>query len=158
MVTAMIECKQCGVTKPKVGYYVSNQTKCKDCIKTGVRANRSNNLEHYREYDRQRANNPERVAAREAYQATEKGRGAILKGQRAYIERNHTKRAAHLALGNAVRDSRINPLPCEVCGSKPTEAHHTDYSKPLMVNWLCGKHHRLLHKQFRQTLREQGVK
>lgn len=158
MVLSMIDCKQCGVAKSKSEFYVSNRSRCKECVKSAVRSNRASNLDYYREYDRQRAYNPERVAAREAYQATEKGREAVLKGKRAYIERNHLKRAAHLALGNAVRESRINPLPCEVCGSKPTEAHHTDYSKPLMVNWLCGKHHRLLHKQFRQTLREQGVK
>lgn len=158
MVTAMIECKQCGVTKPKVEYYVSNQSKCKDCVKTGVQSNRTKNLEYYREYDRQRANNPERVSAREAYQETEHGKEAILRGKRAYINRNRRKREAHVTLGNAIRSRRVIPLPCEVCGEEKTEAHHTDYSKPLMVNWLCGKHHRLLHKQFRQTLREQGVK
>lgn len=158
MVTAMLECKQCGVVKPEADFYVSSRSKCKECIKTCVRSNRAANIEYYREYDRQRAGNPDRVAAREAYQETEKGREAILKGQRAYIERNHIKRAAHLTLRNAVRDRRLIPIACEVCGDEKTEAHHTDYSKPLMVNWLCAKHHRLLHKQFRQTLREQGVK
>jgi hypothetical protein len=32
-----------------------------------------------------------------------------------------------------------------VCGATKTEAHHTDYSRPLDVVWLCKHCHRLLH-------------
>ena len=31
--------------------------------------------------------------------------------------------------------------PYEVCGRPETIAHHEDYSKPLDVIWLCGRHH-----------------
>ena len=30
---------------------------------------------------------------------------------------------------------------CAVCNSKNTEAHHSDYGKPLDVIWLCREHH-----------------
>ncbi len=32
---------------------------------------------------------------------------------------------------------------CSDCGETKVEAHHEDYSKPLDVEWLCKKHHKL---------------
>jgi hypothetical protein len=37
---------------------------------------------------------------------------------------------------------------CEVCGSEKSEAHHDDYSQPLVVRWLCRRHHKIHHSQF----------
>lgn len=45
-----------------------------------------------------------------------------------------------------VERGKIPKLPCEVCGSEKSEAHHNDYTKPLEVRWLCLKHHREHHK------------
>jgi hypothetical protein len=33
------------------------------------------------------------------------------------------------------------------CGSAKSEGHHTDYSRPLDVVWLCKGHHLALHIQ-----------
>jgi hypothetical protein len=44
-----------------------------------------------------------------------------------------------------IRRGKVKRQPCEVCGRK-AEAHHTDYSKPLEVRWLCTRHHRELHR------------
>ena len=41
----------------------------------------------------------------------------------------------------ALRSGKITRKPCSVCGSENTEGHHTDYSKPLEVIWLCRTHH-----------------
>lgn len=49
---------------------------------------------------------------------------------------------------------RLIPQPCEVCGffgsvkggRRGVLAHHSDYSKPLSVNWLCHKHHQEWHR------------
>jgi hypothetical protein len=38
------------------------------------------------------------------------------------------------------------PQPCQVCGSEITYAHHTDYRKPFLVEWLCGRHHFEVHR------------
>jgi hypothetical protein len=40
---------------------------------------------------------------------------------------------------------RLIPQPCAVCGSNKAEKHHPDYSKPLLVVWLCYFHHQQLH-------------
>ncbi len=36
--------------------------------------------------------------------------------------------------------------PCNVCGAIESEMHHEDYSKPLLIAWLCRTHHLQLHK------------
>jgi len=35
---------------------------------------------------------------------------------------------------------------CEICGSRKSQMHHEDYSKPLKVNWLCRPCHLWYHK------------
>lgn len=39
----------------------------------------------------------------------------------------------------------LKRMPCEKCGNPKTEAHHPDYSKPTLIQWLCFKCHRLHH-------------
>jgi len=55
------------------------------------------------------------------------------------------KFSARSKLRYAVKVGRIERLPCEVCGMSPSFGHHSDYSKPFDVNWLCQKHHREIH-------------
>lgn len=44
------------------------------------------------------------------------------------------------------RRGLITPKPCEVSGcNNKSEKHHDDYSKPLVVRWLCRIHHLELH-------------
>lgn len=42
----------------------------------------------------------------------------------------------------AVRRGKLHPRPCEVCGEREVWMLHLDYSRPLMVRWLCRTHHR----------------
>lgn len=48
--------------------------------------------------------------------------------------------------GMAVRRGQIKRQPCEVCAAEPAQMHHSDYSKPLDVTWLCKRCHRHFHK------------
>lgn len=60
-----------------------------------------------------------------------------------YPERVAARKAALAALkaGKLVRQ------PCEVCGTtEDVQAHHDDYSKPLVVRWLCRPDHRAHHE------------
>lgn len=68
-------------------------------------------------------------------------------------QKNPLKVEAHWRIGSVYRDRRVNenspqcsarPV-CVVCGNKKTEAHHSDYSKPLDVTFLCKPHHFALH-------------
>lgn len=147
----MRECRTCGESKPLMDFYSqtngSLDRDCKPCRCAKVRASRLVNVDRYREFDRQRANLPHRIAAREAYAQTPEGREKATRAKRAYIERNPIKRAAHLAVGNALRDGKLTRQPCEVCGEAKAHAHHCDYGKPLEVMWLCTTHHAAWHKE-----------
>jgi len=44
------------------------------------------------------------------------------------------------------RRGKIAQKPCETCGSDNSQMHHPDYSKPLLVVWLCREHHMELHR------------
>lgn len=72
--------------------------------------------------------------------------------------RNREYRAKHPIQGEArlkanarsylhtyIRRGKIIKGPCADCGSENAEAHHSDYSKPLDVVWLCRKCHMARH-------------
>ena len=46
---------------------------------------------------------------------------------------------------SAVRRGKIVRGPCTICGTRPSEGHHEDYSKPLEVVWLCRPCHAYAH-------------
>lgn len=130
-------CFKCFQGKPLDEFYKHAQmsdghlNKCKECTKQDALAHRLANIDKYRSYDRMRASMPHRVAqAKRVFESW---------------KLNHPeRRAANVALGNAVRDGRIHKQPCWVCGLKAV-AHHPDYSRPLDVVWLCQPHHKQAH-------------
>lgn len=64
----------------------------------------------------------------------------VAKAVKKWRSLNPEKALAHRAVFVAVRKGTLNKTPC-FCGSLIVEAHHTDYSKPLDVIFLCKKHH-----------------
>lgn len=148
-------CKECTKELPLDAFYKSPRSrsgrawKCKSCIKAAVKKNREANKEYYLMYDRERANMPSRVAARKAYAKTNAAKQSMAKGNAKWVTRNPEKRAAHIVVGNAIRDGRLTKQRCAECGSEKAQAHHEDYSKPLDVTWLCAGCHAAHHKKER---------
>lgn len=66
-------------------------------------------------------------------------------------ERHPEKYAARLEFRKAVMRGDIIRQPCEKCGKEKTEGHHSDYSKPLDVIWLCKKHHTEIHNDINEA-------
>lgn len=124
-------CKSCNGNFDASAFYASNKSRCKTCIKAAVTANRLEKIDYYRSYDRMRASQPHRV---------EKTKRVV----NAWKLKHPKRRAAQVALGNALRDGRVEKFPCMVCGEK-SEAHHPDYDRPLDVVWLCPPHHKQAH-------------
>ena len=152
----MKTCRKCGETKALDGFYAHPAglegvaEKCKECHKTAMRKNRAAKVDYYRKYDQQRFQNDPRVKKRhERYRATDAGKTAMNRSRQKWDKNNKHKRAAHIILGNAVRNGKVlKPNKCEQCGAKPNriEGHHSDYAKPLDVTWLCRKCHVEAHK------------
>lgn len=132
----MKRCFKCGQEKSLTDFYEHPMTadghlgKCKDCTKQDVRLDRRTNP-RAREYDRNRANQPQRRALRKRITAEWRAK--------------HANRAkAHRDAGRAGLQC---PELCEGCGLKRRlEKHHHDYSKPLAVVWLCKPCHAIADK------------
>jgi ribosomal protein S27AE len=145
----MKTCFKCGQLKTLDNFYRhpamgdGHLGKCKDCTRRDVADNYRKRIDHYRKYERERFNRPERKAAVSIYQRVRK-------------LRHPEKYAARVAVGNAVRDKRLIRQPCEVCGDPVSQAHHDDYSKPLDVRWMCFRHHReIAHGQIVASIQHQ---
>ena len=44
-----------------------------------------------------------------------------------------------------VKRGKLTKLPCQMCGNYPSEIHHSNYTRPLEIIWLCPNCHRSLH-------------
>lgn len=151
----MPECVKCFGMKDSSEFYKNDRT-CKSCRKEMIRLNRAQKADYYREYDRARSNVPSRVQSRLDYQRTDAGRTAGNQAKRRYIERNPVRRAAQVALGNAVRRGLVWKSPCCMapgCFNRGRlHGHHTHYDNPLSVVWLCVGCHVGVHKQFNELV------
>ncbi len=86
------------------------------------------------------------------YRKTEKGKENTFKAVYASTKRNPEKQSARyqvyyrLKIGDLVKPKR-----CEEClENKELFGHHTDYSKPLEVKWVCRNCHMAIHKSLKQ--------
>ena len=142
-----MKCGRCFNDKSESEFYKNDRT-CKECRKAMVRANRVSNIEHYRNYEKSRNCDESRKSKRREYQKTEPGKQAHAMAMQKYKERYPMKRAAHVITGNAIRDGLLQkPCACSKCDSShKIEAHHSDYTKPLSVEWLCESCHKEWHR------------
>jgi hypothetical protein len=69
------------------------------------------------------------------------------------LENNPIQAAAMKIYKYALRQGKLERGPCAVCGATENiDGHHTDYTKPLDVVWLCKPHHREEHKRLRECV------
>ena len=143
----MKACFKCNVLKPLAEFYQHKGmadgflNKCKSCTREDVTNNRNENIEKYREYDKERGKNHDRQKAR-------------VEINRAW--RNEDKRRAqcHSAVAKAIKSGELVRSPCSKCGDVNSLAHHEDYDKPLEVIWFCQPCHKQRHKEINKLLKE----
>jgi hypothetical protein len=52
------------------------------------------------------------------------------------------------------RRGLLKQEPCQRCGDADSQMHHPDYTKPLLVEWLCRQCHLGLHATERNEMPE----
>lgn len=167
-------CPKCQVVKPRSDFYKNKRDGfsgyCKACGReVSVIYRRSGKAKeasrkHY-------ANNPEYRERLKEYQQSEKGRAKTRKyhssdiGKAAqkrskinYIKNHPEKIRAHWMLRAAVKSGKIiKPEQCSECEeTKDIHGHHDDYSKPLVVRWLCRKCHDRHHSNQKKILQNRA--
>jgi hypothetical protein len=88
------------------------------------------------------------------------GREKFVASVRRWQDRNREKRRAHWAVGYALKTGRLIRGACERAGQECSgriEAHHDDYSKPLVVRWFCKRHHKQADRERVATLQRAVV-
>jgi hypothetical protein len=123
------KCRQC---KPIAEFYRHPDMadgvlgKCKACTRVDVTRHRLLHIDRVREAERLRPRDASKMVAR----------------KRAWNQRYPERMRAH---NIAARAKLVGPKRCERCRSdrRRLEKHHTDYSRPLVVEWLCKPCHYL---------------
>ena len=140
MIRSVKECFKCKTVKPLTEFYKHKMmadghlNKCKECTKKDAGEHRAANIEKIREYDRGRANRPDRRAAASAI-------------SRAWRDEDRRRSQCHSQVARAINKGTLVRSPCERCGDPKSVAHHDDYDKPLDVTWLCQPCHKQRHKE-----------
>ena len=107
------------------------QTQCKECSK-------NYSIKYYKTYEY--VPNDKRREWQRAYYI--KNKETVSEHNEKMYKKYPLKRWARSVVSNYKAMGKIKSEPCEVCCVENTQAHHTDYRKPLDVKWLCIKHHR----------------
>lgn len=90
------------------------------------------------------AANPEKARAKH-YRWTKANQERVRAWDHRYHREYPEKVAAQHVLQRAIEAGRVErPDTCH-CGNPNPEGHHEDYSRPLMVTWLCHACHMALH-------------
>lgn len=166
----MFTCVRCKVEKSETEFYAQpsaargHDSSCKECRKARVSKNREDNLEYYKDYDRNRPNAVER-SQKQSLRTWQKAkedpefRESLYKVKSDWAERNKEKRKAQGAISNGLRDGYIvRPDYCDHCGTseKKIQGHHWSYLPEhwLDVIWLCTSCHGKEHKRLNEMGRD----
>lgn len=161
-----MKCTKCGEDKELTEFPKSKRTKsgvtnpCKECgrrySKRRYETDPAAKIAKVTEYN-QSATGREKAKIwrdenRERFKGYEANRDKSSRGvsRRDYNARHPQKYAARNITSNAIRAGKLIKQPCLICRSETSiQAHHDDYSKPLVVTWLCNDHHKAWHRVFK---------
>lgn len=66
-------------------------------------------------------------------------------GHATWRRRNPLIYRVHDTRRHGVRRGLLSPEHCAVCCEAKAEVHHSYFSRPLAVEWLCRRHHKAIH-------------
>jgi len=141
MVSKVKRCKTCGVILTHKNSYIKHTKNLYCKIHRNIKLNNEKRANGFVAQKR----------ARKKYELwhdkTPKRKLQMLECAKRMYKKYPEKFKARYLLRRAVKIGDIIKKPCEVCGEIKVHAHHTDYSKPLDVMWLCHKHHVEIHSK-----------
>lgn len=133
-----MKCSKCKKEKELADFSKSNTVKsgfqsiCKHCFSL-YRKERRKELSEYQK----------------AYKKTEKGKKLSEKWEKTRLVKDKKKILARAMVRDHIKSGKLVRKVCEVCGNIDSHGHHTDYSLPLLVRWLCRKHHSEEHSKMK---------
>ena len=153
------ECFRCHGVKDLDEFYLHPQmkdghlNKCKECSIQDSHSHRKNNLDRVRAYDRARGSTKDRMEANRTRDNRPSRRVASLK----WSQNNRDKRNARQIVSRAIlKGTLTRATECNLCHSAcKTQAHHVDYSQPMLILWVCDACHKKIHKTARENARNQ---
>lgn len=86
-----------------------------------------------------------RAARQKIFSKTEAGRLIQFNADQRRNAKFKKQRAARSFIAKLLKQGKLMPWPCFVCGND-AEAHHPDYDQKDSVVWLCKFHHREVHQ------------
>lgn len=159
------KCFKCGKVKDISNFYKHKEmkdgylNKCKDCAKKDVSENYFKKEDKYKKYDQIRNQKRKKYIKLKSEEYQIKNKVKTNSYKKKWAEKNHLKRAAHIIIGNLLRDGKLTRGPCQICKTMENiEAHHFDYAKPFDVIWLCKEHHQKVHWWLKWNIREVKLK
>lgn len=146
----MKKCGKCLKSKQETEFYRHSkdgyQSQCKSCRRL---ANKLHNRTPKR-----KAKNKEAVKKWAKTKGSKYYKRADVRKRKAELAKKYREdpklRSKHLArwiVSRAIKSGNLERLPCSGCGGLQAQAHHSDYSKPLMIVWLCRKCHQEVHNK-----------
>jgi hypothetical protein len=104
---------------------------------------------HKKYWKKYREINREKIKAyRKIYNQLERTKKLVKEWRTEYrkTEEFKFKRKARYTAYNALKYGKIIKEPCAMCGSNENiEIHHIDYSKPMLITFLCRNCHMIIH-------------
>lgn len=152
-----MKCKKCKQSKKRDDFYKAHPNICKVCYLAYQREWKDKNWNEYvkkaKAYYLSRRKKQSKYY-KDWYKKTgKKKRMSISNIIELWVEENTGILFASRVLSSEVRKGKIDrPKKCSCCGKKGKRivGHHTDYSKPLKVVWLCDSCHRREHHRRKQ--------
>ena len=142
----MIKCITCGrKTAPLT--HLQGWKLCRVCYNAWLKAYRDKRRVQGKQVCSTKRNEAHRRQWQVEYQQRPDVRKRRAEQMRRY-QHDPKLRIKHLArwyTRRQIANGIIQRQPCAECGTSPAQAHHEDYTQPLLIVWLCALCHRKLH-------------
>lgn len=143
-------CGKCKQGKPLNEFYINRrdgyQSYCKECKKIGDR--KYNKQPKRREFNKQCYEKLKNDGYFNEYQQKPEVKKRNAEQMKKYSQdpRLRIRFLARWFARRMTENGTIKQEPCAICGEKISQRHHPDYTKPLLIIWLCADCHNKIPK------------